>query len=57
MEKEPNHLPSPEEIRERCLEIQATWSAKEWRDHGEPVERHWLPPGVRRSLATPPHAE
>lgn len=47
--------PTPEEIRERCLEIQASWSALERAKRaGMPVERtreieqhkQWLPPVV-----------
>jgi hypothetical protein len=53
MSEEPRHLPNPEEIRQACREFQATWTPKEWRDHGEVEPPHWLPPGVCRSLAEP----
>lgn len=47
------YLPTPAEIRERCLEIQAAWSDREtWKRKGLREEPRWLPPGVRRPLRT-----
>lgn len=62
----PKGEPSQEEIRRRCLEIQAGWSEAEeahrrlWIPHRDPenfgeaeaLERAtaWYPPGVRRGI-------
>lgn len=47
-ENHPSPLPTPEEIRERCAEIQAEWSEKTRQDRTNPLYRPvpWLPPGV-----------
>ena len=45
------YTPTPEEIRERCLEIQAEWCERERRsriaDDRIAKVRHWKPPLIR----------
>lgn len=46
--KLPDPPPTPEQIRERCAEIQAEWSERTRQDRTNPLYRvvPWFPPGV-----------
>ena len=40
--------PTPEEIRNRCHDIQETWNRRErWKRTGKPIPRPWTVPIIR----------
>jgi hypothetical protein len=52
--QQPAYIPTPNEIREACQEIQAGWSAWKERAH-RAAETPWLPPGIRNANVMPRH--
>jgi hypothetical protein len=56
--QEPSYLPSPEEIRERCVEIQQAWSARKQAKRCSSSIEPWTVPKAslsRRLGAWPRH--
>lgn len=53
--KPPDTPPTPEEIRERCAEIQAEWNERTRLDRTNPLYRPvpWTVPGVAAAGAEP----
>jgi hypothetical protein len=48
--QEPSYLPSPEEIRERCVEIQQAWSARKQAKRCSGSIEPWTVPNVSPSV-------
>ncbi len=48
MRDEIDYLPSPEEIRQACREIQREWTPAQWRERETGSSRRWVEPQAAR---------